>query len=188
MEKLKHSLHMAQNTPWRCPITRVETCWRIINNKCCAASWYWTFVKCQKVAYERSRCFLWSEQKSGDSLYGTWQFCGKKVEFLCWWSSLRAYIGGAAWINTCFVCVGPVGSFVWSWGGKLRYLFHNCHLYSMVVIVLRQTGGQEWRTTASMFAVTTVIILSYMTCKNLTQYFDEIVCIDKHNRKAMMEI
>ena len=41
---------------------------------------------------------------------------------------------------------------------------------------------------SSMFAVTTVIILSYMTCKNLTQYFDEIVCIDKHNRKAMMEI
>jgi hypothetical protein len=58
-----------------------------------------------------------------------------------------------AGINSCFVRISLICSFVWSWGAKLRYLFHNCHLYFMVVIVLEQTGGQERRTTASMFVV-----------------------------------
>jgi len=42
---------------------------------------------------------------------------------------------------------------------------------------------------SSMFAVTTVIIMSYMSYKSHAQYFYNIVCIDKkHNRKGMMEI
>jgi len=109
-----------------------STCWSVL--MCCKKTSWVIFWKKKYVCIPRSFLVI--------------SVCNQGKN-LCWpCISLEP-----AGINSCFARLSLIGSFVWSWGGKLRYLFHNCHLYFLVVIVLERTGGQERRTAASMFAI-----------------------------------